>query len=188
MRASCTLEIVISTIAMASLKDIKLASYVWDADKNPSGFSKFVDQWSSIVRAIHGGDELESFLDRKLERSRASNALIPSWLARDPELAAPGHGPASIAGDRPAVAAGVPAATRQTGAQPADSAIPGADGASEAPETPLGEDSESYASAAGLINPGSMATHGSNFRLKETGVYYASLPDRQLYLGLNKGN
>ena len=49
------------------------------------------------------------------------------------------------------------------------------------------EDSESYASAAGLINPGSMATHGSNFRLKETGVYYASLPevslklDRQLY-------
>ena len=54
------------------------------------------------------------------------------------------------------------------------------------PQKPPRKRIESYASAPDLINPGSRS-HGSNFRLKETGVYYSSLPevslklDRQLY-------
>ena len=100
-----------------------------------------------------------------------AHALIPSWLAHDPELAAPGHGPISITGDRPVMAAGPPAAMSPAGAQPAASDPPEADGPAEAPEAPLEEDSESYASAPGVFNPGSRATHDSNFRLKETGFY-----------------
>ena len=74
---------------MASLKDIKLASFTWDSDKSPNGFTKFMENWSSIVRAVHGGDELECFLDRKLGRSRSSKALVPTFISQDPEFAAP---------------------------------------------------------------------------------------------------
>ena len=69
---------------MASLKDIKLASFTWDSDKSPNGFTKFMENWSSIVRAVHGGDELECFLDRKLGRSRSSKALVPTFISQDP--------------------------------------------------------------------------------------------------------
>ena len=166
---------------MASLKDIKLASYIWDSDKSPHGFAKFMDNWSSIVSSVQGGDELERFLDGKLERARSSKALVPSFIANDPDFDEPG----SSSTARNTMAAGIPT-VGATAPQPAN-ATPNMDTTQATTDLPDEDGDGDNASKASAPSMTTGQTHGANFRLKAAHVTYSALPvasrqlDRQLY-------
>ena len=73
---------------MASLDRYKLSSEQWDSDKDPEGFPSFMYTMSAMVRAIAHGNELENFIDRKLDRARGQSVTIPSFLLDDPDFGA----------------------------------------------------------------------------------------------------
>jgi hypothetical protein len=74
---------------MASLDKFKLSLVTWDSDKDQFGFQDWMDQMSSIVRSTPYGDELEGFLDHKLDRVEIRRATIPSFLTDDPDFDPP---------------------------------------------------------------------------------------------------
>ena len=74
---------------MASIDKFKLNAVTWDSDKDPNGFSKFMDTISSMVRATEHGPPLEDFLDRKLSRHKSRHVTVPSFISGDADFAAP---------------------------------------------------------------------------------------------------
>jgi hypothetical protein len=72
---------------MAGMEKFKITSVVWDSDKDPSGFQKWMNNISSMVRATKNGPPLEDFLDGKLGRHKMKFATIPSFITEDPDFA-----------------------------------------------------------------------------------------------------
>ena len=70
---------------MASLDKYKITAVTWDSDKDPNGFSRWLDTFSAVVRATHHGALLEDFLDRKLDRQHARSSMIPFYITTDPD-------------------------------------------------------------------------------------------------------
>jgi hypothetical protein len=75
---------------MTTLEKFRLNSVVWDSDKDPNGFHKWIGIMGSLVRATAGGAALEEFLDAKLGRVLARPATVPSFLSADPDFESPG--------------------------------------------------------------------------------------------------
>ena len=71
---------------MATLDKYKLQRLTWDSDKDLGGFAEWVDQFSSVVRSTEHGYILEEYLDVKLERNKATEMAIPSFLLKDPDF------------------------------------------------------------------------------------------------------
>ena len=87
---------------MASLDKYKITAVIWDSDKEPTGFGRWLETLSAVVRATEHGAALEDFLDRKLERQQSRSAIVPSFLTRDPDFELDDPGPsAQRPGPRP---------------------------------------------------------------------------------------
>ena len=71
---------------MGYLEKLKLSTYTWDCGKHPHGFQSFMEDFSSLVRQVEGGDVLEEFLDQELLRKHAQSKRKPQWLASDPDF------------------------------------------------------------------------------------------------------
>ena len=77
-----------SSSHQASLS-MKLSSYSWDSSKIGAGgqdWTEFMMEFSTMVRTIPGGNELETFLDEKLGRPRPQDTSTPGYLLNDPDL------------------------------------------------------------------------------------------------------
>ena len=74
---------------MASLDRFKLSSVSWDSDQNPCGFLSFMFVFSSMVRALDHGNDLEDYLDLKLGRAAHQSVTTPGFLSEDPEFVRP---------------------------------------------------------------------------------------------------
>ena len=73
---------------MASLEKFRLTAITWDTDKDPNGYSKWIETIGSLVRSTAHGHELEDFLDHKLERKVYKASTVPSFLL-DPDFDPP---------------------------------------------------------------------------------------------------
>ena len=85
---------------MASLDRFKLSSVSWDSDQDPCGFLSFMFVFSSMVRALDHGNDLEDYLDLKLGRAAHQSVTTPGFLSEDPEFVRP----ASVVQGRPSPA------------------------------------------------------------------------------------
>jgi hypothetical protein len=74
---------------MAQLEKLKLTASVWDSDKEPQGFSSWLDTFSSLVRATDAGGALEDFITYKTGREVFQEANVPSFLISDPDFDMP---------------------------------------------------------------------------------------------------
>ena len=74
---------------MVSIDKFKLSSVVWESDKNPNGFTKWMNDFGSLVASTEHGAVLESFLDQKLGREKHLAATVPSYISTDDDFAAP---------------------------------------------------------------------------------------------------
>ena len=68
---------------MATLEKFKLTAQTWDSGKNPEGFTKWMQNVSSMVRTLKHGLPLEKFLDRILRRTMYTGVTTPSFLHDD---------------------------------------------------------------------------------------------------------
>ena len=66
------------------MEKFKISAVIWDSDKDPSGFTKWVDSLSALVRATEHGNPLEDFLDMKLQRNIKTKVTVQSGLPMDP--------------------------------------------------------------------------------------------------------
>ena len=73
---------------MVSIDKFKLSSVVWESDKNPNGFTKWMNDFGSLVASTEHGAVLESFLDQKLGREKHLAATVPSYISTDYGFAA----------------------------------------------------------------------------------------------------
>ena len=73
---------------MVSIDKFKLSSVVWDSDKNPTGFTKWMNDFGSLVASTEHGAILETFLDEKLGREKHLTAIVPSYISTDDDFAA----------------------------------------------------------------------------------------------------
>jgi hypothetical protein len=71
---------------MAQLEKLKLTANVWDSDKDPTGFTLWLDTFSSLVRATDHGAPLEDFITYKTGREVFVEASVPSFLLNDPDF------------------------------------------------------------------------------------------------------
>ena len=74
---------------MVSIDKFKLSSVVWDSDKNPTGFTKWMNDFGSLVASTKHGAVLETFLDEKLGREKHLATTVPSYISTDDDFAAP---------------------------------------------------------------------------------------------------
>ena len=74
---------------MVSIDKFKLSSVVWDSDKNPTGFTKWMNDFGSLVASTEHGAVLETFLDEKLGREKHLATTVPSYISTDDDFAAP---------------------------------------------------------------------------------------------------
>ena len=73
---------------MVSIDKFKLSSVVWESDKNPNGFTKWMNDFGSLVASTEHGAVLETFLDQKLGREKHLAATVPSYISTDDDFAA----------------------------------------------------------------------------------------------------
>ena len=71
---------------MTTLEKLKVTACRWDSDKNPGGFTQWMNQFSSMVRILKHGAPLEEWLDAKLNRRHFNNNVTPSFLLSDPDF------------------------------------------------------------------------------------------------------
>ena len=71
---------------MAQLEKLKLTASVWDSDKDPQGFTTWLDTFSSLVRATDGGAPLEDFITFKTGREVYQDSSVSSFLINDPDF------------------------------------------------------------------------------------------------------
>ena len=73
---------------MASVDKLKLSTITWDSDKDPAKFSRFVEDFSAMVRMLgRAGELIEDFLDQKLaHHSSHSRKTTPSFILDDPQF------------------------------------------------------------------------------------------------------
>ena len=74
---------------MVSIDKFKLSSVVWYSDKNPTGFTKWMNDFGSLVASTEHGAVLETFLDEKLGREKHLATTVPSYISTDDDFAAP---------------------------------------------------------------------------------------------------
>jgi hypothetical protein len=72
---------------MVSIDKFKLSSVVWESDKNPNGFTKWMNDFGSLVASTEHVAVLESFLDQKLGREKHLAATVPSYISKDDDFA-----------------------------------------------------------------------------------------------------
>ena len=63
---------------MATIEKLKVSAYSWDSSKDPNGGFRWLENLSSMVGTTQYGEEIESFLDMKLERNVAKPATVPT--------------------------------------------------------------------------------------------------------------
>ena len=73
---------------MVSIDKFKLSSVTWDSDKNPTGFTKWMNDFGSLVASTEHGAILETFLDQKLGREKHLATTVPSYISKDDDFAA----------------------------------------------------------------------------------------------------
>ena len=73
---------------MVSIDKFKLSSVTWDSDKNPTGFTKWMNDFGSLVASTEHGAILETFLDQKLGREKHLATTVPSYISKDDDCAA----------------------------------------------------------------------------------------------------
>ena len=73
---------------MVSIDKFKLSSVTWDSDKNPTGFTKWMNDFGSLVASTEHGAILEAFLDQKLGREKHLATTVPSYISKDDDFAA----------------------------------------------------------------------------------------------------
>ena len=73
---------------MVSIDKFKLSSVTWDSDKNPTGFTKWMNDFGSLVASTEHGAILEAFLDQKLGREKHLATTVPSYNSKDDDFAA----------------------------------------------------------------------------------------------------
>ena len=73
---------------MVSIDKFKLSSVVWESDKNPNGFTKWINDFGSLVALTEHGAILEAFLDQKLGREKHLATTVPSYISKDDGFAA----------------------------------------------------------------------------------------------------
>ena len=71
---------------MVSIDKFKLSSVVWDSDKNPTGFTKWMSDFSALVASTEHGATLEKFLDEKLGRQKHHSVTVPSYITGDDDF------------------------------------------------------------------------------------------------------
>ena len=64
----------------------KITNVAWDSDKDPGGYSKWINTFSALVRATAHGAPLEDYLDAKLNRRKQLRMAIPSCITDDPDF------------------------------------------------------------------------------------------------------
>ena len=64
---------------MVSIDKFKLSSVTWDSDKNPTGFTKWMNDFGSLVASTEHGAVLETFLDQKVGREKHLAATVTSY-------------------------------------------------------------------------------------------------------------
>ena len=74
---------------MVSIDKFKLSSVTWDSDKNPTGFTKWMNDFGALVASTEHGSTLETFLDQKLGREQHLSTTVPSYITTDDDFAAP---------------------------------------------------------------------------------------------------
>ena len=67
---------------MVSIDKFKLSSVVWDSDKHPTGFTKWMNDFGSLMASIEHGAALETFLDEKLGHEKHLTTIVPSYTVR----------------------------------------------------------------------------------------------------------
>ena len=73
---------------MTTLEKFRLSAVVWDSDKEPDGYNKWIEAIGSLVRSTAHGPPLEDFLDAKLGRKVRKPSTVPSFLL-DPDFDLP---------------------------------------------------------------------------------------------------
>ena len=68
---------------------IKLKFEPWHCDKEPYGFVNFMESASAVIRSAKHGNELEDYLDVKLDRGTFQPMMVSSILENDPDFAEP---------------------------------------------------------------------------------------------------
>ena len=68
---------------------IKLKFEPWHCDKNPHDFVTFMESMSAVIRSVKHGNELEDYLDVKLERGTYQPMMISAILEADPDFEEP---------------------------------------------------------------------------------------------------
>ena len=71
---------------MAQMDRFKITNVAWDSDKDPGGYSKWINTFSALVRATAHGAPLEDYLDAKLNRRKQLRMAIPSCITDDPDF------------------------------------------------------------------------------------------------------
>ena len=71
---------------MVSIDKFKLSAVTWDSDKNPTGFTKWMSEFSSLVASTEHGATLEKFLDEKLDRRKHTRVTVPSFITTDDDF------------------------------------------------------------------------------------------------------
>ena len=62
---------------------------MWDSDKDPQGFTTWLDTFSSLVRATDGGAPLEDFITFKTGREVYQDSSVSFFLINDPDFDMP---------------------------------------------------------------------------------------------------
>ena len=71
---------------MTTLEKFKLNAVIWDSDKDPNGYTKWISTIGSLVRSTQHGPALEDFLDTKLGRQVSKPAINDPILPSGPRL------------------------------------------------------------------------------------------------------
>lgn len=68
---------------------IKIKFEVWHCDKDVNGFMEFMESTEAVVRSVKYGNEIEDYLDKKLDRLMYQATLISAIIEEDPDFAEP---------------------------------------------------------------------------------------------------
>lgn len=71
---------------MAQMDRFKISNVAWDSDRDPEGYTKWMNTFSALVRSTLHGSALEDYLDAKLNRRKTLRMAIPSCLTEDADF------------------------------------------------------------------------------------------------------
>ena len=71
---------------MANMDRLKLKFTTWYCDKEPYGFVEFMQATTAVMRSIDHGNEIEDYLDVKLDRARHVDMMVSSIIDDDPDF------------------------------------------------------------------------------------------------------